>query len=629
MRNCDPALPARRTKASEPRRSDRIALLFALVIALIVGIASTAIGLEIYAGRQAEVKAASRAGVRAVGLSVAQTVERAVGFGIPIDRLYRADAYLNQSMRANGEISAIEIRDATGRAVAHSGEKPDVRPVMVPITDDGNSIGSVWLYPSYAIALETRATIVQMAVVVTVLAGLAAGILMRALLTEAIDLRQARMVGIARSVARGRFSDDSALPADSPYSALATAAAGQLNAVRAEARAVATLAEEIRAVDFDGTLAPRVSAAVTPLGTMSAFTVVPRHRFNARWQGWWALVTLALAGATRPLLASFAADRVDPGLLQTLLVACSVGLDMAGRLIGLLAALLVVRGRPAAVASALAVAAGALIWVSESHGVGPVLATRFLSGFGFWFAAWSLIALDGRFLRQPFRWALLLLAAEGVGPVIGLLSDQMAGRRTMLEVAGLAAGVLALLALALRTRSTAPFRLCLRVGDAGVLTLLAFTIAAAMAFMEGELAGGPARADLAYVSLGFALFGAGAAIMPLIRPARWITAAVAAAALLVACSLAGLGHPAPLPWAATPLGLALGASATLAAGRTFTIAGGLALAAGCALAALSLAAIALAGLPPAMALLAPAAGALVVLLAGALRLRRHPGKRGA
>lgn len=610
---------AARQHASMPRTSDRAALWFALIVALIVGIASTAIGLEIYAGRRAEVVAASRAVVRSVGAAVAQTVERAVGYGIPIDRLYRADAYLAQSMRASGEISAIILQDTGGRVVAGAGAASQVEPVVVPVTVAGSDRGRLLLFPAYTIARQTRTTIVQMAIVVTVLAGLAAGILMRALLAETIDLRRARFAAAARRVARGYFGENTPPLWDSPMSALNVAAGTHLAAVRSEARAVAALADEIRAVDFDGTLAPRVARAIAPLGPLPAFQASVRQRFNTLWAGWWALAVLALAGATRPLLASFAADRIDAGLFQAVQVAGSVALGAAGQLAGLLAALLVLRARPLAIALALALVAGALVWVSDSRGFSPVLIARLLIGFGTGFAVWSLIALDGRFLRQPFRWALMLLAAEGAGPILGVLCDQMIGRRLTLEIAGVLAGVLAILALALRTRSTARLRLALPPHALRPLAALTLSTAAAVAFMDGALSGGPVRDDLARVALGYALFGGGLAVLPLIRPGRRATAGLAALALLAAAALSAWFPAGPLPLAPLPAGLALGAVATLAGGLTFTAAGGVALAGGALTGALALAGAALLGTSPAWALWPPAAAALAILLAGAPR----------
>lgn len=622
-------MPKSERHASTPRLNDLTAVVLAGIIALAVLAAAVAFGLQLQHTHDTSLRLATRASVRSIGASIALSVERAVGYGIPMPELYGVEDYFNQILRSNDEIVAISIVDNDGKALftaRDASSPPQARPVAVPIELNGQRQGTVLLMPSYRILSETRTAFLYAAGAAILLAALVVGVAMRWLLVEVIDLRKARFVAVARTVVRGRFRDESLPRWDTPLVELIEVAYTRLNEVRGEARAAATLAEEIRAVDFDGSLAARVSRAIAPLGSLAAFTPVSRPRSVTFWPGWWALPVLALAGATRPILSGFAADRMDDATSRALEVAASLGTDAAGRLLGLLVALLVVRGRPAVIAFGLAIASVVMAMGSESRGAVEILWLRFFLGFGTWLAVWTLIGFDGGFIRRPWRTVLILLAGEAIGPAIANFASLSFGRRGSMDAMSACFGVLFLAALSLRGRSTHRWTIQVLRGDIAKTAGLALAAGAAVAWIEVAMSAGIPRDNNPLLAFAYALFGCGLAILPLLRPAKRELLATTAAALAGAGLAMALMRVEGFPLAALLVGIGLGGAIVNAGGRALVPIGGIGWIAAALLAAGAIAIAALAGSGTASAAVGLTALAAVSFAFGALR--KATGGRG-
>jgi len=120
--------------------------LFVLVTALLVLAAGTAAFLIVHVfdrdlSPELDKKAA------AIGRSVARQVAFAAEHGIPFEKLYGVEAFLDQVMRGNADIASIELADAAGRVRYAAGRKDtaavDTDLLELPIDADGTNIGTV------------------------------------------------------------------------------------------------------------------------------------------------------------------------------------------------------------------------------------------------------------------------------------------------------------------------------------------------------------------------------------------------------------------------------------------------------------------------------------------------------
>ncbi len=518
-------------RTTDPARGDRFAVFVGLVVGLAIALASAATLYLIERTHHDDLALTTERVTRSIGSAVADTVGRAVGFGIPLRDLYGVDAYLEDIIRRNPEVAAIAIADDGGETLFQvPAEAPSGTPISVQIPVGAVAVGLIVVTPSQRILDVVARTLAVTVLSASLFGALLAGILARAFAAERIDLRQGRLVASLRSLAHGGFGDYSPVGGDSPLHRLGAAFARRLAPVRREARQALALADEIRAVDFDSSLGPRVDEALAPIEGKIRFDATHPPSRRRTWKGWWAVPLLIVGTSVHPLVPSFAFDRLDPGLMQSLEVSASVAAQFLGCALGLLAAL-ALAGRSAAATvgfgTLLAGAATAATAIIRDPTI--FLALRFCAGLGLWAALWVVLLQPGFRLRRPWFWSLMVLAALAGSGLGGLVAEAL-GRRDAFASAGVGLVVLglAILALVERPRSVPRLRLGLRPGD---LVAVATAFAVAMTWLELGLGTGDIRYNYAELGLHFCLTGVAAAGVFVIRrhPAPALALVVAAA----------------------------------------------------------------------------------------------------
>lgn len=575
---------------SDARRSDRFAVVVGLVVALAIACAASATLYLVERSHHDDLALTTERVTRSIGSAVADTVGRAVGFGIPLKELYGVDDYLADIIRRNPEVSAISIADDGGRTLFSVPPAPSSRAktIAVQIPVGAAAVGLILVTPSQRILDFVTRTLVVTALAASLFGGLLAAILTRVFAAERVDMRQARLVGSLRSMAAGGFGDYSPVGVDSPLLPLGVSLARRVAPIRREARQALALAEEIRAIDFDATLGPRVDEALAPLeGKLRFDTTHPPTR-RRTWKGWWAVPLLLVGSAVHPLVPSFAFDRLDPGFLQALEVAASVGAQSLGCVLGMLVALAVADRMPApavGLGTLLAGAATAATAVIRDPAV--FLTLRFAAGFGLWLALWVVVLQPGFRLRRPWFWGLMVLAGLAGSGLGGLVAEAF-GRRDTFAFTGAALVVLGLIVIALVERPRVVPRPQFTVRPHELVTVGA-AFAVAMTWLELELGTGDVRYAYSELALHFCL-AATAAAAAFVSRARIHPSA----ALLVAAAGPGVALVAPdFGMAASAItGLGVGLALSTVGARVWAAEGALSAMLGVLVAAASVAAAA-------------------------------------
>ncbi len=547
-------------RTTDPARGDRFAVIVGLAVGIAIALASAATLALIERTHHDDLALTTERVTRSIGSAVADTVGRAVGFGIPLRDLYGVDAYLEDIIRRNPEVAAIAIADDSGQTLFQvPPEAPTGPQVSVQIPVGAVAVGLIVVTPSQRILDVVARTLAVTVLSASLFGALLAGILARAFATERIDLRQGRLVASLRALARGGFGDYSPVGGDSPLHTLGAALARRLAPVRREARQALALADEIRAVDFDSSLGPRVDEALAPIEGKIRFDATHPPGRRRTWKGWWAVPLLLVGTSVHPLVPSFAFDRLDPGLLQSLEVSASVAAQFLGCAFGLLAALLLARGSPAATVgfgTLLAGAATAATAITRDPTVFLVL--RFCAGLGLWAALWVVLLQPGFRLRRPWFWSLMVLAALAGSGLGGLVAEAL-GRRDAFAAAGLGIVVLGLIVVALVERPHTVPRLRL-VPRPAELVAVGTSFAVAMTWLELALGTGDVRYNYAELGLHFCLAGVAAAGVFVARRTPG-----AAIGLLIAAAGPALGALVPELAAIASLLVGLGGAMALVA----------------------------------------------------------------
>jgi hypothetical protein len=518
-------------RTTDPTRGDRFAVLVGVVVGFAIAMASAATLYLIERTHHDDLAVTTERVTRSIGSAVADTVGRAVGFGIPLRDLYGVDDYLEDIIRRNPEVAAIAITDDSGQTLfSVPPEAPGGTPVTVQIPVGAAAVGLIVVTPSRRILDVVARTLAVTVLSASLFGALLAGILARAFAVERIDLREGRLVASLRALARGGFGDYSPVGTDSPLHPLGTALARRLAPVRREARQAMALADEIRAVDFDSSLGPRVDEALAPIEGKIRFDATHPAGRRRTWKGWWGVPLLLVGTSVHPLVPSFAFDRLDPGLLQALEVSASVAAQFLGCALGLLAALGLARRWPAAAVgfgTLLAGVATAATAVIRDPNIFLVL--RFCAGLGLWAALWVVLLQPGFRLRRPWFWSLMVLAGL-TGSGLGGLVAEAVGRRDTFALAGLALIVVGLAVLALVERPATVARLRLTVRPAE-LVAVGTAFAVAMTWLELALGTGDIRYNYAELGLHFSLaaVAAGAVFVARRRPAPALALLISAA----------------------------------------------------------------------------------------------------
>jgi MFS family permease len=518
--------------------------------------------------------------VASIGHSIGGLVSRAVSLGIPLPDLYSVDGYLDDIIMANPEVDGIAVTDLDGKVLfqrSRWADRPFHSSVAVPIQIDETAIGRIEIDASYVVARTVRMRLASAVIAASVFAGLFAAIWMRIYRLEMVDLPRARFVASSRSVGRGGFGDYSPPPDDSPLQPLGRSAARLIAPVRRQARNAAALAEEIRAIDVTHAFTSRVDAALKPLSAYR-FDHLSQPLRRAGWGGWLALPAVGLIEAARPLVAGFAADRIGTDPLADVAIGLALTGDALGRFLGVLAAYVVAVHLPrtGAVFGLLIAAAGTAVTFTI-HETLPFAGARIAVGFGLWLAVWSLLARAGGIRRLPWRGALLLLCAWGVGPILGGMLAEIFGRRNGFLVIGGAIGFLALVSLLQPPRPGSRATFAWRDTTAPDLAAALVAVLVLTTWLEVHLSGHLMRENYVGLTLHFGL-AAAAMALPWWLSIR-LPVVVGAAVALVAAWLAALSL-APATAVSVVAGLGFGLVGASLGARAYTLPTATALTAG-------------------------------------------------
>ncbi len=429
------------------RRSDLYCAAVGVLTALLVALAGLWIIKEMQQEQAASLNdSTQRLGI-SVGRSVAQTVQLALGYGIPFDQLHGVSDYLAEVLQANPELAAIIIHDLefaqryelTSGSEAVDAAFHEPQRVTVWITHKGQQVGHVDLTLTGANTWEVSLHQFLLLMAATFLAGLATTIAIRILLAERWELPRAHLMASLSATARGTFADFSKLIHISPITQVADLAERARAPVRSRAREVFYLAEELRSIDIDGSLGGKVTNSVAEVEQRFRFERPACLELDRWWPGWLNLILLLVGTMTLPLIGGYAADRVGFNLLSGTAAAAALVLEALGGLLGLAAALLWKQAgaiRRLAHLIAMIAAAAATAWTFDLRDLTPFLLFRPVAAFAIWFTVFSVMQAPGRSLRGPWYCAGLLLVGLVLGPMLGSLLADGIGRRAAFLTSG-------------------------------------------------------------------------------------------------------------------------------------------------------------------------------------------------
>ncbi len=510
------------------RRSDLQCAAIGLLIAVLVGVAGSWIVHRIQDEQAAELRRSTEQLGHSVARAVGETVELALSYGIPFERLHGVPDYLAQVLDANPEIAEIEILDRWG-ARAYGLSRLDREATYGPATDvvaeewiksDGQHVGEVSLTVAGQYAAEVHRQQHLLVLVCALAAGLAAAGIVRIQLAEQWDLPRAHLMASLGATVRGVFADFSRIRQGSPVARISRMAVKAGTPVREKAKEVATLSEELTAIDIDGSLGAKVKALQGDLFERYHFDRPARLAEDRNWGGWAALLWVVCATMAIPLIGGFAADRVGFGLPSSVAAAAAFLAEALGGLLGLLAARLVRAGRARRFLLLLGVvgAGATTIAVAEQRDLTPFLGLRVASAFCLWFVADQTLRVPGRHLRGPWTCTILLLFGMLLGPLIGgLLADGL-GRRSAFEVVGVTLLLVGPPICFVRTLPESAGR-HKPIAWRHAATLASVT-AAASAVIALYIAAALDRHDYVFAATLVALFGAGIGIGIIVRQPR-------------------------------------------------------------------------------------------------------------
>lgn len=249
-------------RPDDPGRARLVTSIVAFVVTLLVGGIAAATLATAY---RARVEDSARRDALVIGTSVAralaQQFEKAARFGIPLKLLPGVESHLTETLAGTPGITQIILRGADGREIRSAvGSDPGVDSTNAPVVVNGNTIATVEVVTNPAALSDEFADVgVKAAVAVFIfaaLAALAAGVSVGL----ALDRAEARLAAALRRAAAGDFEPETAATrAATPHGMVGRAfrALAHGNRHVRERRAVFdAYAEELLAVDFDGSVRP-------------------------------------------------------------------------------------------------------------------------------------------------------------------------------------------------------------------------------------------------------------------------------------------------------------------------------------------------------------------------------------
>lgn len=269
-----------------------------LLAALIVGL----LGTLIVAGsvRLVERRAATllrqeaAAAATTLGHALGRQFSHAVDIGIPLNQIPAVPAYLRTMLSRIPSVQWVVVRDGQGHELYAAGARQrvaavQVERVSVPIRRHGNAIGSVQVMATAASVGATLSWLYRFTVLAVLIAAIVSGVLVAGLVYRGLVLPERSLRSALERVAGGDFGLPQAAAGNDITVAVFRALTGFCERVNDCYRDLAARAAELRAIDFDGSLARRIDAVVIPLQQRFQFVagqphpaVVPARR--RRWR---------------------------------------------------------------------------------------------------------------------------------------------------------------------------------------------------------------------------------------------------------------------------------------------------------------------------------------------------------
>lgn len=490
---------------------DALAGQVALAVGALAALAAAALVLLVVVPREDALRAEANAFAGDLAGRLAGVVGRAVEAGIPLARINGAEAYIARIVHRNPEIASIVIRDTDGKSLFSYAV--DVSPERragstAAIVGQDGDVGSVEVVPSDATLGEVLRHSAEVAFGFALLAGLVAGLIVRLVLVEQVDIPRLRLLVASLEIAGDRLASSWRPHPDTAYAAIAARLDATLAPVRRKLHTALLIAEEIAAIDIKGEFRHR---------TLPALQRIVGYRIDGArtlvrgpgWTGWWSLAVLAVGRSLAALAPGVVAERFgsDPHANT------AIGAVLALEAIGAAAALTLLRRlepRHSMLWAVLglviaAAASAAIVW---THDLAPFLVARAAAGFGVALAVWALLSQPGALPRRPWRPLPLLLAAAALGPALGGILAEASDRRTAFAVAGVVLGLIALRLLFRVGGGRPAARLGLRPIGVRAGSTIASASAVAVAWLELHLGGHVLIADPGALGFHFAVFAA-------------------------------------------------------------------------------------------------------------------------
>lgn len=520
-----------------PPRRHRDVLLAALIglaIALTVGAGATVLLRAASQQSLPLLEEATEASAETVGRAVADEIGRALGYGIPLDRLYAVDRYFQTIVAGSPTIEALALRGTDGELIVQTA--PVVEGVAFPVMLEGAEAATLLLATAPPLVGQAIDRLRLALACVSILAGLIGGVVAHQYLTHHVAAGRRRLADRMRAAIEGRYEP---LPPRKGRGAVATAFRAYDTCIAGLMRSAHTLDDAVatvRAIDFDGSLSRRVQPIVEPVSAVMAGNLPVAGPSEARRSdagAWIAVVVVGIYAISAPFVANFAIDRDWTHVAEVWWPVLPIAAEALAAAAGFLLARLFAAGASGLVAagglamSAVAVAAAA--WTRDYVGF---LELRALAGAGLGITLSTL--LPGGARRFAVSAGIVLFAVLLAGPMAGGLLGEAIGRRLSFLAAGclLLAMVPAVLSVAgggaaalpdasWRRRLASASAIC--AAGIGVGTLLV------------RLPAGPGYDNYITGALMFAAVGAAAWLLPL--------RSVVAGALLTAAGLAVATYP--------------------------------------------------------------------------------------
>lgn len=249
--------------------------LFLVALALIVIPAMAVFVATLAASRANLAPEISRKG-EAVGRTLVVQMERAIGYGIPIDRLSGMDDFLGGAISENPDILYLAVTDPAGkvlhaqRAERYDGKlttnpgawtNPDVPLIVLPVRASGQTVGQLVIAQDPGMLLRIYLA-AQRNLAIALLVGLFLAVEVIAYLTGRVVLEPLRQADrlMARTAA-GDFTRTAADPGDDEVGLFLTAYNRLIQTLNRRFEDLAVYAEDVRAAMLDPEAAKAAAAA--------------------------------------------------------------------------------------------------------------------------------------------------------------------------------------------------------------------------------------------------------------------------------------------------------------------------------------------------------------------------------